>query len=405
MRKTKSISRKSWFLVVLSFIFILLSPPFYFYSMYFPSKIIPGAIRALILCYLLLNINTARGKHLINNAISCGTFLVFYTLFSVVLNIDYAAHLAHISMCLLFSVVVFIYIMNYDEYVIGVKIILKALILLISFSVIISPVLFLFMPSLFIQMFFDDYYITFNPLLGSIETQGFRPCWYFAEPSYCGFFLGLSLLLVLGMDMSKKNKLIFSSIIIVAVIVSNSMSSILFLAPSLFIWLIRNILNRKFYSLILGISLVIVNVSIVTVDFDSLLEKYEVSFKKKNSSFEDRKDKIVNSRRFLQSMGVIDFIIGAGIDSSADKFGTGESNGYYKLICEYGIIFTLVFLIVANRLTSKDMAIKTFFFLSLMSVIIFWTPVVLLLLMIVYRGVNSPPNIAVGKHQRPQIAV
>lgn len=384
MRNTNSVSKKSWLLVALCYLFILLSPPLYFYTMYFPSNIIPGGIRAAILIFMILKLIGQKNKPNIKTkrVVPCAVLLVLYTLISSALNIDYATRLAHISMCLLFSIVVYVYYINDKEFAVGMRMVIKPLILIVSLSIIISPVLFLIAPGLFIQMYFNDYYITFNPLLGSIEAQVFRPCWYFAEPSYCGFFLGLSFIMILGMEVKQKMKYLLLLIIIAAIIVTNSMSTILFIVPSFIIWLIRRFLNRKLYSFILGVSLIIVNISIVTIDFDSLLDKYEISFNNNHSSFEDRKSKIENSQTLLQTMSIIDYLIGTGIDYTADWFDSGESNGYFKLLCEYGIFFTIAFLIIVNKLTNQNIAMETYFLLSLMSVIIFWTPMILVLLII-----------------------
>lgn len=250
--------------------------------------------------------------------------------------------------------------------------------ILVSVSVILSFIIFIFSPSFFYVREVGSYTMFYNLLLGFIYAERLRPCWFFLEPSYCGNFLALFFLLNLKINYRYKkirNAILITTLI--AIMIDASVGAILGMLIVLFIMFFSKKINERKLVFVVYSLLVVLLIGMLNFDYNQFADKYLTDTK---TSFISRQNRMQNTNSYLSKMSFGEILVGAGVDAMAYEFEVGESNGYYKLLCEYGLVYTVLFLGSIIYMTRRNLLTQSFFLFSLVSLIIFHTPIVLLTL-------------------------
>lgn len=237
-------------------------------------------------------------------------------------------------------------------------------------------------PSFFSYESIGDYKMAVFPLLGNVYVGGHEPryCWYFAEPSYLGFFLALYLLVLL---IIKPNKYKLKTVLVISAgFLSGAMTFWLCLICSAIIGIIkifvpiRSYIYRMFFAVFILILLIV----ILTFDFEEFVLYYDIF---ERNSFGDRQYRMLLSKDIMEKMSFFDYLLGKGSNYVAMVYGSGESNSYYKLVVEYGVLFTVIITYYLNRFIKNDL-----FFVAvvsgLMTVILFLTPFLWMFVFLLY---------------------
>jgi hypothetical protein len=91
-------------------------------------------------------------------------------------------------------------------------------------------------------------------------------------------------------------------------------------------------------------------------------------------------------------MLVTDYIFGSGVGAAEKKYSYGISDAYNKLFYEQGILYLIFFLLFVRKLTKGNIAAFTYIILSYLSVIIYATPIVLIIYLYIFYQSNLTDN-------------
>ena len=381
--------RRGKILLLLTFLYTLVGQPFLFSLLYLGGK--QYSLKLLIL--LLMGGLTSIGKVVIPSKVKIIFlgFSVFYLL-SGIYNFDYILNTIFLYFDVIFFYFVFIIFLNdswFRTYLYKIDLLLA---ILIAVSTISSFFLFLYNPSFFLRLEVADYPVFYNRFLGMISAWNFRTTWYFAEPSYCGFYLGLHFFIFLNHTFKNRFfKYISLVLIIGGLAVTSSLGSIIYISLSFLMYLgVKLGINKKFLLAGFYVSLftavfILPNLNVYNLNQNAVdVEK---------SSFDDRQSRMVMATKIQNEMSVTDYIFGIGVDAVAERYKYGISDAYNKLLCEQGILYMIFFLLFVRRFTKEHIAAYTYILLSYLSVIIYATPIVLLIyLSVLYQSKLTDNN-------------
>lgn len=260
----------------------------------------------------------------------------------------------------------------------------SAIMIVCVVSVIFLALLYNTMPSLFSYELIGDYKMATFPLFGNVYVGDSNPryCWYFSEPSYIGFFLAIYVIVLLSRVESKN---VFVLILtVVAGYISGAMTFWLCLLPCIVMMIMKKFLPFSSTKYRIGLFVLLLSALIVvqTFDFSNLVYTYE--FLERNS-FGDRQYRMLLSKDIMDKMGVFDYLVGMGANYVAQTYESGESNSYYKLLVEYGVIFTSSYIFLLNKFLRSDYLFFSVV-VGLMAVILFLTPFLWLFILLGYNS-------------------
>ena len=219
-----------------------------------------------------------------------------------------------------------------------------------------------------------------NPLLGFIHESNLssRPSWFFAEPSYLGFYLGLNITFIndyIKQNGYNKNKrIIFMFIYFISCISIGSNTLYVALTLSFIISFFEKIkyISYNIYTNIIIIIIAIILIVLPTLDFFSLYLEFEAV---QNSSMGDRQSRIISSSVIMQDMNLKDYIIGMGSSTVEILTGKGESNVYYKLFVEQGIVSIILYIyFIKNQFKHCPLYVFTYIILAFNATIVHFMP-------------------------------
>ena len=361
------------FVLLLILTFLLLSNPFLFYSFIGPE--LQYSILGIILFALLIY---CRGKFkIIRNPIALFFFLV-YILIEFFINTDYVFYTLLSLFNILFYFVVISLVNN--NLILRKKLIASLYTLSVSISILISTsyICYHLYPGLF--HFVDDfagYHGFFNPWLGIVNEDKLRPSWYFAEPSFSGFYLGLNFFLFLQKKYrSKKRKILEYCILLFGIFCTSSTGTFIYLSISLLVYFALKIHVNKKVILIFLYGSVMVSIFVVPK-----LESYgllTMAVERNQASFISRQNKMSMVDKTIDSMTLTDYIFGKGASYIVLKNGEGAADSYRKLFIEYGLLFTMVYLWYIRKLTIRNLPLYCFILLSFLSVALIFDPIIIL---------------------------
>jgi hypothetical protein len=374
------VNSRNKILLLLTILYSFLGQPFLFSALYLGGK--QFSLKLLIL--LFMGGLTFIEKKVIPSRVKI-VFLVvsiFYVL-SGICNFEFITNTLFLFFDVIFFYLVLINFLNdlwFRTYLYRINMLL---VILIAVSTISLFFVLIYDPSYFVILEVADYPVFYNRFLGMISSYNFRPHWYFAEPSYCGFYLGVNFFIFFNSDFkSIFIRYIFLSLIIVGLVVTASLGSYIYIILALLMYLgvklrINNILLQgSFYFLILFAIFILpqfdiykLNQNFVDVD---------------KTSFDDRQYRLNLSSKMYEDMSVTDYIFGSGVGAAEERYDYGISDAYNKLIYEQGTLYMILFLLFVRKFTKANIYAHTFILLSYLSVIIYATPIVLIIYLCVF---------------------
>lgn len=231
----------------------------------------------------------------------------------------------------------------------------------------------------------ENYACVHYPFLGLINLSSERVTWYFAEPSYLGFFLGFNLIFAYNLFTNKrKGKIWFILYGLSILFVGSSTGIFASIGALAFYFLYRNrILKSNIWKLIFLILIPFLIVCITTnFDLDVLLENLG-KMREQNSGF-DRSRRLIYAVDTISGMNAVDLIIGMGEGYFLDLFGVGVSNAYLRMLIEYGCIYLLTFIFLTFTFLKYSVYEYFFFFIAINSTDIAMAPLSFFLIVMTY---------------------
>lgn len=254
----------------------------------------------------------------------------------------------------------------------------------IAISCIIGTLMFLYIPDIFIYLDdMDGYPVFYNRFLGLISIWGRRYCWFFAEPSYCGFYLGVHFMLFLNCKtLKRKYQVMAMFIILIAMFTVFSKGTILYLPAALIIYYVDKFnakihLSRRLLSSFIYFALFYVIIILPKMDVDNISPNTQVNVSQE-TSFDDRQERAIMADKVLNELGG-QLIIGCGMEGVTRKFHIGISDAYRKMFVEQGLFFFVLFMIFLRKFTYDNFAVHTYICMSFLSVIIHLAPISLII--------------------------
>ena len=375
-------SSKKSFIIVSVFIYILLSLPFLFGATLLDNHTLP--IKLLI---VMLLFPQAASYH--NTTKSVSVYLSIFILYFFLICIFRSSYIIN-AVILAVDIAFFwecVKFLNNKEIYITIKRRFIQFSIIVAAFIVLSELAYKILPGIYSYQEIDDYKSYFNPIFGLINGEKERPCWFFAEPSYCGYYLGVCFFLLYGnANFTKMQKLLIIVLFAIAIFFTASLGTYVFIFLTLLSALFTHFLKKKFFlEIVLYASILFVLIIIPQIEELQLLQVYDND----TTSFLDRQERMNNANILMNNMSIGEVLLGYGINYSAEKYGIGLSDAYHKMYCEYGVIYLVLFLAIIRKTTVNHFTVYTFILLSFFSVIIHDSPIMLLSYYLIYKQ-SSP---------------
>lgn len=383
MKRTKNI-------LLLIVTYLILSQPFLFSYIYLPIGVSYTIKLLILLCLWMYSTNSY------SKSANYAFFVVLGLLYVFISFLNHPERIVSLLLAVIdvtfYAIVVKIF--KNSEYIrSGTLSFIHKLGLFVSVGIILAHFIYQYVPGIF--SYSEDiagYHGYINVILGIINDDKMRPCWYFAEPSYSGFFLGFCFLLSLNKQYSsKKKKVANCMILLMGVIFTGSTGTYVYLCASLLVWGLTKVnikpalIEAALYGAIFATLVVLPKV-----------EEYgylSIAVQRSEASFLSRQNRLNIAKEVANDMTITDMLVGKGPEYVTVKYQEGLSDAYSKMYCEFGIVFLFFFLLHVRKIVKSNLPILTFSMLSYLSVIIFITPLVLLCYQCANLGVNDETTI------------
>ena len=367
-------------LLLLTILYTFLGQPFLFSAIYLGGK--QFSLKILIL--LFMGGLTFIEKKAIPSKVKI-VFLVvsIFYLLSGIYNFEYFTSTLFLFFDVIFFYFVLIIFLNdswFRTYLYKINMLLA---IIIAVSTISSFFVLLYKPSSFLSLDVSDYPVFYNKFLGMISAFNFRAHWYFAEPSYCGFYLGVHIFIFNNHNFKRRFfKYISLVLLIGGLAVTASLGSYIYISLAFLIYIGFKLgIKNKF--LLAGLYLFLLIAIFILPNLDIYNINQNVVDVEK-TSFNDRQYRLDLSSKMQSEMLVTDYIFGSGVDAAVKKYSYGISDAYNKLYYEQGIFYMIFFLLFVRRFTKGNIAAYTYIMLSYLSVIIYATPIVLIIYLYIF---------------------
>ena len=242
------------------------------------------------------------------------------------------------------------------------------------------------MPSLFDFRDVIGYHDAILPLLGCVNLDKYftRISWYFAEPSYLAFIIGM-LVIFLYIRRPKRYKMIMFINILAGIIIQSD--TFLYLLPLVLLIMILNVKDKNFLSLFIKLFVVFLLMYFMLILPTMDLAAYS-KYISAGSSIWDRQQRIALTYYYMSKFSMSDLFLGAGPNFMAYTTNTGESNTYFKIIVEYGVLYFAIWGFCIFKLV-KNLVLFMYCVVGFMSVILFNAPLVWLIILYIYIVENK----------------
>jgi len=236
-------------------------------------------------------------------------------------------------------------------------------------------------------LYLSNIKVGFNALLGLVHWKNFfyRPSFYFAEPSYLGFFLGFSFFFM-SHQREKKGKSFSIPIVFLAGICTFSLTYLIGVALTLIVQLVNKTVFFKLknksaviYLGVIAISSVYILSSQSVYSKSYLLDERLMDYGNITTSIVVRVERIKHSGSSLLGTPGLKILMGNGPGSLS-----GESNAWVKTIYEKGLLVLLALIFIIYNSLKSNIPLLVFTLITLHSVIILETPFFIFLLIISY---------------------
>lgn len=356
-------------------IYLFLSSPFLIFGIFFTNFLIPYFFKAIVMLFLLPKV--------ISRRISAkGVILIFgcfvYLLYHVLLHSQSAGRCIGDTQDIIFCVMLWTIISKSKKKHSYVAISFY-LSILVSALLLIQTLCFLVYPSFFSLTELVEYEVFYNKYLGMINIDNLRPCWFFAEPSYCGAFLAINLFIFYKHNFKKRRqKSFYYALLIGGLIVTASFGAFVAIGLTIGILISERLfhLNRLSVLLILGVLLMIFMIVFPNFERDSEMSAI------RTNSMEVRQERVKIAAEVRDNMTIKDALFGLGPNAVAFKYEVGLSDAYNKLYIENGLIYMFIYFMIVYSFLKNNTAVLSYYILSLMTVIAPIFPLTLFCLMI-----------------------
>lgn len=373
----KALSYKS----IIILLYLMFSSPFLFAGIWFSNFLIPYFIKLILLILIIIKILpyglTSQSRFLI-------IFCCLYTLMNAFLHPNSAGQSIGDLQDILFAIFSWNLIKKTrnNESFVAFLLMFSGI---VAVLVVIESGVFLLEPSLFSFKELVGYEVFHNTLLGIVSIDNLRPCWYFAEPSYCGAFLLWNIVLFRDYFFpSKKLKAVYYLFVLSAFFLTSSFGSFIAIGITFLIMVAKRVLR-------LNNSVVILGLFAAVILFLTVFQKQEFSDFDllKTHSLAARQERVEMGRELRSEMGAFDVLFGLGVNAATLKNDIGLSDAYNKMYIENGIIYLLLYLLIVYKMLKKDIIIFSAIILSLINAIVQIFPLTLFTIMIASLAVNN----------------
>jgi hypothetical protein len=378
---TFKINKKSIDQIILFFSLLFFSP-FVIGPLISPS-IIRHIIVVIFLIYFLYRSDCIVSRTQI--FFYCGIFflLVFYFFYYINAGTGDVKQIYDFFLKALFVLSLVIYLLSGDNLVLIIKPFISIVLViscLTSISCIVSNAHLLPFRSATIL----GYAVGFNYLFGMVHPSFisyFRPSFYFAEPSYLGFFLGFAFFYISKAYWLKNRKLLVSIIFVSGILTGSFTFYVAFT-----ISFCAKFINEKFLykfkeklSIFYFVAFLLLSIYQIS-DIANFQNSVMSNFK---TSLDSRKFRMYLSVKTLKKESTTEIFMGLGPGSILkSNRKIGESNAFVKMLIEEGLIITVFILILIYYHLRNNTALLLFCLLTFNSVIILDTPLLIFLLLI-----------------------
>ena len=253
------------------------------------------------------------------------------------------------------------------------------LLVVVSFFAILSFIAFNFQLAPYKETLIGDYMYYYNPILGYIHLKNFettswgRACYFMLEPSYLAFFLTTNFFFIDSIPVNPATKFASKLIVFAGALSALSTASWivfgLIFGISIAYWLIKSLSHNKRITKVIIYSLLIALViAIIYLPKDKIISMLGTS------SYADRENRVTESILVLGSSDINHLLFGSSPAYLEKVFGRGESNQFFKLLVEEGIILTILITVFIVACLKQNFKFMMAVFIFLNSVVILWTP-------------------------------
>jgi hypothetical protein len=231
-----------------------------------------------------------------------------------------------------------------------------------------------------------NYDVGFNYLFGGVSIKGnfYRPQYYFAEPSYLGFFLGFCFLYLKQLYWIKKRWIKLLTILIAGILVNSFTFYFAMLIGIISEWMyfsLKSFLKPTTISKVYFVSFIVISAIYLT----QLDKVNKVFFEKYPTSFNARQGRIEKSIATLQKMNFTEILLGKGtgfmyLDKTRKTMG--ESNAHMRTLIENGLIILSIYLFVIYFFLKKTPSLLLYTLVALHSVVVLETPFFILIILL-----------------------
>jgi hypothetical protein len=222
-----------------------------------------------------------------------------------------------------------------------------------------------------------DYY--YNPILGYIHLKHFetvswgRACYFMLEPSYLAFFLTTNFFFIDSFPFNPAVKFASKFIVFAGAMSAVSTASWLvfglIFGVSMAYSIIKRISRNRYITNVVIYSLLIAFViTIIYMPRDKIISILGTS------SYSDRENRIGESFLVLAGSDVNHILVGNSPAYMEKEVGRGESDQFFKLLVEEGLIVTILVTIFIVFCLKGNFKFMMAVFIFLNSVVVLWTP-------------------------------
>ena len=326
-------------------------------------------------------------KKVFKTLIITTSLIILYSLIYIGFGMGYVHSLIIQVVYLLVMLSIYLYFTTATRLKMG-KRFLAGLIIYVSILTIISFLgsTFHFIP--FPMKKIGGYFVGYNYLFGGVSMKAFyRPQWYFAEPSYLGFFLGFAFLFL-----KKQDKVKYKTLKLILVFVAGMLVFSMTFYFSMLIGLFSEFVIVRLMPFIkpvrLSLIYLILFVAVSSVYITQLDKVGDIFFSDFSTSFNNRKERMELSIAILKKMNFTELLTGKGTGYiSIDKNRIfGASNSYMRTLVENGVIVLLIYLLLIYSFLKQSPSLLIYTLVGLSSVVILETPFFMLIVVLARRN-------------------
>ena len=363
------------------FFFFLLTGVLFCFQPFTSSTVVPSEIRVpllLLLTFFAMIFSFKKKKVFYFLLASSISFIVFFY-FWIRNSPQSLSDIVYVVVLIIFSFCLYYFLKRIPRLVWFLSAFWLFLLIVVSFFAIVSFFAFNFHLAPYKEVLLGAYDYYYNPILGYIHLKDFktgswgRVCYFMLEPSYLAFFLTTNFFFIDSIPVNPAMK--FGSKFIVFVGAMSTLSTAswvvfgLIFGVSMVYWVVKRLSrNKQITKIIIYSLLAALVILIIYTPRDKIISILGTS------SYTDRENRVGESLLILAGSNVKDILLGNSPGYLEKEFGKGESDQFFKLLVEEGLIvaiFVIVFLVFCLKRNFKFMMAA---FLFLNSVVMLWTP-------------------------------